>query len=198
MRLDEATQRLELVLRLKVSGMTLSQVVRFFNGDAALAARVVRALERRGLVHSSLFAVRALPSPARPIFRSWEGGATPAELERLLRRREDAPLVTERLFFIGEEFRRPGHINHEVGLAEVFLKYKDAPGGIEWIGEREIYPRRRPFGSDVIIRVPDAVIVTPAGNFAVDFSGTYRAGKLSEIIKYYASNSAYVGGVELW
>lgn len=179
-----------------VSLATAEQAGRFLGVTAAEAARELVRLRRGGGVGSVEVLVRRLPWLTTPGYSSAEGTLDANLVERKLRRRwEGIEPIVETVFFLGRGLARPAHVEHDIHVADVLLHYQRARPDLAWLSERqftEVFDARGGRNPDGALRDATGKVVT-----VVDFAGSYRAPKLTQIVNYWRSTWAGVP-VELW
>ena len=164
-----------------VPAMTHNQLQRWLPHDFDMDA-VLAQLIRRGLIRAAQFMVRTVDISDGPlaVFPGADRANDAKALAGRVRKRYGLPRKTV-VYSLGE-LRRPLQIDHEIGVAEVYLWY--AANRPEWSWTPET-PRRGAL-------VPDATVIAPDGRrIAIDFIAEYRRPKLESIA---ASGVDY----ELW
>lgn len=170
----------------QVPGMTLDQAASLLKTTPPRARKLLRALKRTGVVHEARLQVRRV-TLLGPLYVSSGLPLTKqeaAELAGLLRSRYGAVTI-QSVYSVGR-FRRPLQVDHELGVAAVFLWYRAHRPTWTWIGESPLRGAR----------VPDATAFgLEREAIAIDFAGEYRAPKLEAIASYYARRGTIF---ELW
>lgn len=163
---------MELFRALAMFPMTLGQIEALIGRDVVSSA--LRTLDRRGLLTVTTFDVGTIARvEVEPLFSTASGKiVTATDIAKQTRDRYGSSQVRTDVFSVGE-VGKPGQLQHELGLASVYVTLR----------------RRRP---DWTIEIPrrgqsvldfDLVAMAPSGlRVGIEYAGEYRSERIRELL----------------